>query len=175
MKGLLIKDILTLVKQAKIFLLFIVVFSLMPGNNTVSFAIVYAMLLPVTALAYDERCKWDQLAAMMPYSTTQLVISKYVLGLVCMLAAMAISYVATFVQSAINPQNVVAWNEYIAILAGSTAAGMLMQTIMLPVLFRIGTEKGRLILMAMLVLISLRLCVGELKLFRLDNQKLAVV
>ena len=38
------------------------------GSSTASFAFVYSAMLPITAMAYDERSKWDKLAAMMPYS-----------------------------------------------------------------------------------------------------------
>ncbi|MEA4890523.1 MAG: ABC-2 transporter permease [Clostridiaceae bacterium] len=73
MKGLLLKDYYTLFKQAKIFILLILVFAVMPGESMTSFAVVYAAMLPITALAYDERAKWDSLAAMMPYSVRNIV------------------------------------------------------------------------------------------------------
>ena len=80
MKGLLLKDLYTLGKQMKIFLVLLVAFALIPGYSISAFAVMYAAMLPMTALAYDERSKWDTLAAMMPYSTGALVLSKYLLG-----------------------------------------------------------------------------------------------
>lgn len=68
MKGLFIKDLYTLAKQMKIFLLMIVVFAVVPNGSMAGFAIVYSAMLPMTSLAYDERSHWDELAATMPYS-----------------------------------------------------------------------------------------------------------
>jgi energy-coupling factor transporter ATP-binding protein EcfA2 len=59
---------------------FLLIFTIIPNMNLSSIAIVYAAMLPITVIAYDERSKWDQLAAMMPYSKRELVFSKYLLG-----------------------------------------------------------------------------------------------
>ena len=77
MSALLLKDYYVIFRQMKIFLLLILVFSCIPGTFYSTFAVVYASMLPYTALAYDERSKWDQLAAMMPYSARDVVLSKY--------------------------------------------------------------------------------------------------
>lgn len=80
MKALLLKDFYVLWKQMRIFLLLIVVFSALPGGYSAIFAVTYAALLPYSCVAYDERSKWDQLAAMLPYTVRDLVLSRYVLG-----------------------------------------------------------------------------------------------
>lgn len=54
MKGLLIKDFYTVVTQLKIFVILIIVFALIPGYSMGAFAMVYAALLPINALAWDE-------------------------------------------------------------------------------------------------------------------------
>ena len=77
MKALLKKDIFVLIRQMRMFLVMIVVFSVLPGMNMSIFAIVYCGMLPYTAMAYDERSKWTQLAAMMPYTPGHIVLSKY--------------------------------------------------------------------------------------------------
>ena len=91
MKGLLIKDWKTLLKQMKVMLAIVVVFACIPGTYMAAFALFYAAMLPVTALAYDERAKWDELAAMMPYTAKAIVGSKYVLGLTLVLPVLALS------------------------------------------------------------------------------------
>ena len=79
-KALLLKDWLVLSRQMKVFLVLIAVFSAVPVLSVSSFAIVYSAMLPYTAMAFDERDKWDRLAAMMPYRESDLVLSKYLLG-----------------------------------------------------------------------------------------------
>lgn len=80
MSALLLKDYYVIFRQMKIFLLLILVFSCIPGTFYSTFAVVYASMLPYTALAYDERSRWDQMAAMMPYSARDVVLSKYLFG-----------------------------------------------------------------------------------------------
>ena len=58
MSGLLLKDLLTIGKQMKLYLVILVVFALMPGMSMPAFAVVLAAMLPITAQAYDERAKW---------------------------------------------------------------------------------------------------------------------
>ncbi|MEG2037837.1 MAG: ABC-2 transporter permease, partial [Ruthenibacterium sp.] len=62
MKGLLLKDFYVLWKQARVLLLLMLAFTVLPGMS--AFVILYAAMLPYTALAYDEQAKWDTLAAM---------------------------------------------------------------------------------------------------------------
>ena len=92
MSALLLKDYYVIFRQMKIFLLLILVFSCIPGTFYSTFAVVYASMLPYTALAYDERSRWDQMAAMMPYSARDVVLSKYLFGWI----AVAVSAAATF-------------------------------------------------------------------------------
>ena len=86
MTALLLKDYYVIFRQMKIFLLLILVFSCIPGTFYSTFAVVYASMLPYTALAYDERSRWDQMAAMMPYSARDVVLSKYLFGWIAVAA-----------------------------------------------------------------------------------------
>ena len=99
MKGLLLKDWYTLIKQMKIMLVLMLVFACVPGYSMAAFAVVYAAMLPVTALAYDERSKWDELAAMLPYSVLEIVGGKYVLGVTAVAAAGAVASAAQLILS----------------------------------------------------------------------------
>ncbi|MEG0372022.1 MAG: ABC-2 transporter permease [Clostridium sp.] len=85
MSGLLIKDILVITKQLKIFLIIIPVMAITGGGSMDMLAILMSSVLPMTAIAYDERSKWNQIAVMMPYSRKDMVISKYLLGYICMM------------------------------------------------------------------------------------------
>ena len=76
MKALLLKDTYVIWKQMKIFLIIILVFSAIPSGFNSAFAVIYAAMMPYTAMAYDERSKWDQMAAMMPYSARDVVLGK---------------------------------------------------------------------------------------------------
>ena len=71
MWGLIVKDLKNLKTQAKLFLVIAAVyllFGIQSGNFMMlgGFAILLAAILPVTALAYDERSKWERYALTMP-------------------------------------------------------------------------------------------------------------
>lgn len=140
MKGLLLKDFFTLSKSLRMFLLLILVFACMPGYNMAIFAVVYASLLPVTALSYDERCKWDTLAAMSPYSPAEMVISKYLLGYIGILfsAALALTVHAVYGAFSSSPDG-----GYISSIAGGAVSGLLIIALTMPAMYKFGVEKGR--------------------------------
>lgn len=58
MKALLYKDAMVLWKQMKLMLLLILIFAVIPSEFQNTFAVLYAALLPYSALAYDERSRW---------------------------------------------------------------------------------------------------------------------
>lgn len=148
MIGLILKDLFTLTRQALMYIVFIAVFSLMPGYNMASFAVIMACMMPMTALAYDERSHWDRLAAAMPYTTAQLVLSKYLMGLMLMLCSVALGIIALPLQRLVNPD--VSLPELLSVSLGALGAGMLIQGVLLPVMFRFGTEKARLFMLVLM-------------------------
>ena len=150
MKALIKKDIFTVLKSMTVFLVIIILFSRIPNFSASSFAVVYASMLPLTALAYDERSKWDTLAATMPYSPWQIVGSKYALGylglagsILLTLAAQAATRLLGVAFEAVSSESVL----YAA------CTGLMMTALSLPAAFRLGVEKGRLMLTALLVCI----------------------
>ena len=140
MKGLMWKDIYTLLKQAKFILLLMVLFACLPGYSMSAFAIFYGAMLPITALAYDERSKWDELAAMMPYSVKEIVGSKYVLGLLLVLPVLALSVLSRLIVHS-TP---IAGENTMAMLI-TACLSLILMSINLPFMFHLGVEKGRLI------------------------------
>lgn len=150
MKGLLIKDLYTLTRQMKAFLVLIVVFACLPGSSMSGFAVVYAGMLPMTALAYDERSKWDALAATMPYSANSLVLSKYVLGYLVSFCTAALCVAAQLVVSVVKGEPVSAellWTPAVMFLVATV-----IQAVNLPFMYRFGVEKGRLVFLALIAL-----------------------
>lgn len=143
MKGLLIKDFYTVVTQLKIFVILIIVFALIPGYSMGAFAMVYAALLPINALAWDEQSKWDNLARMMPYSRFDLVFSKYLIGYIYIAAAALLCTAGSFAYSLLpGKEPFDAGNALTLVFSG--AAALLLLALNLPLMFRMGVEKGRL-------------------------------
>ncbi len=148
MKGLLLKDYYTLLKQVRFYLIFLLIFTIIPNMNLSSIAIVYAAMLPITVIAFDERSKWDQLAAMMPYTERELVLSKYFLGYI---AVAVFGVVAFALQSgiALIGHHVFTMEQGMALLV-TAAAAMILLAINLPFMFWLGVERGRIVFMILI-------------------------
>lgn len=148
MKALLLKDYCVLWKQLRFFLLFILIFSALPGGFNGVFAVTYAALLPYSCIAYDERSKWDQLAAMMPYTARDLVLSRYVLGWIAAAGACALSLVLQGVFSTLLDTGFYPITLVLAFFACLTTLA-----ITLPLIFRFGVERGRLLMFLIIFLV----------------------
>ena len=141
MKGLIIKDLTVLKSSLKTVFIIVAVFAFMGIKSgsayMTTFASVYAAILPMTCMAYDERSRFNRYAVAMPVSPRDIALSKYITGLILAAAATAIALViALFTKAPI----------------GETAAGCMLipvfyHTFMLPVMFKFGVEKSRLVVL----------------------------
>ena len=152
MKALILKDTYVIWRQMKYFLdrVMILLFSALPSGFNNAFAVIYTSMLPYTALAYDERSKWDQMAAMMPYSTRDIVISKYVLGWLCTAAAALFAMAVQLLQTVLgSPLAAFAPMDNLM----GCCASLCVLAVTLPLMFRFGVEKGRLMMFLIIFLV----------------------
>ncbi len=145
MKALIQKDFYVLWKQMKIFILVIFLLSVVNSVFNVVFLVVWCSMLPYTAMAYDERSHWDELAAMMPYSKRDVVLSKYVLGWLCMAAAGLLCLAARMVLGHFLESEV-----DVSIVLTSLCLGVISLDVTLPAVMRFGVERGRMIFMVVI-------------------------
>ena len=148
MKALILKDTYVIWRQMKYFLVLILLFSALPSGFNNAFAVIYAAMLPYTALAYDERSKWDQLAAMMPYSTRDMVLGKYVFGWLCIGAAAVLSGLLQMALSLVVDRVFLP-----GVMVLSVLGAVCILAISLPLMFRMGVEKGRLAMFLVIFLV----------------------
>lgn len=59
MKALLLKDWYVLRKQAWAYLIIVLVWGAIPSEVLNLLAVVYGAMIPYTAMAYDQRSRWD--------------------------------------------------------------------------------------------------------------------
>ena len=148
MKALLMKDFYTLWRQLKVYLLVMLVISVFNGAYGNIFITIWAALLPYTAMAYDERSKWDQMAAMMPYSTRDIVLGKYVFGWLCIGGAAVLS---GLLQAALS---LVLDRSFLPVtMALSILGALCILAVTLPLMFHFGVEKGRLAMFLIIFLV----------------------
>jgi len=146
MKGLILKDLLNLRKQARIILLFVGFYFVLGiiNQNGDSFGGVVALLfamLSVTAMAYDERAGWDKYALTMPVSRRDLVVSKYLLGVLLSSAGFLLNLIFQlgFAKAALV--------DGLLVSLALFGVGIFFLSLMLPINFKWGVEKGRILMM----------------------------
>jgi ABC-2 type transport system permease protein len=146
MKGLILKDIYNLKRQYKVLLLLLVFytgFSLFTGDAGFLTGVLSLMMvmLTITTLAYDERSKWEKFALTMPVSRKDLVLGKYLLGFLLSVAAFIMNLV--FLTVAPTKQE----TEALPTAAATLGISLFFLCVILPVLFKFGVEKGRMLMM----------------------------
>jgi len=150
MLGLILKDLLNLKKQGKLMLLMIVLYAVLAVINDMygifAVFVVIGAMMPMTALAYDERAHWDKLVLTMPVSRTAIVLSKYLLGLG--LAAVGLTvFIGVSLPTA--PDR---WQENLLTASAVFALALLMIAIMMPLLLKFGSEKFRMMMILIFLL-----------------------
>lgn len=140
MRGLLIKDFYTLITVLKMYIIIIIVLTIVPIFDQTGFGMIYAAMIPVSLLAYDERSKWNIMADMMPYTKKDIVLSKYIVGYTILGGALLINIIRAAV-------NVICFNVFFADEVTQLLIIMMIATIYmsvnLPIIFKMGTEAGR--------------------------------
>ena len=150
MKGLLYKDFCILWKQMKFILLMVAIFCVTPntGFSLNTFFVAYAgLIIPVSLLAYDERAKWDSLAAMLPYSIRDLILSRYFFSW----AATGFAALCYLLGQFLSSPGHVPTKDSLLSLVLLLALVLVTQSVYFPILFRLGSEKGRLSMTAILI------------------------
>lgn len=145
MKGLLLKDYFVLMKQTRIFILLLVVYTILAALGTDSFGVftaIFISMLPMTLMSIDEKSKWDILAVTMPYEKKDFVMSKYLI-VVVMLFCTSLLYVCTKIILQLGGMHFEEmFNASYIILMLSI--GLIYPAVTLPFMFRLGVEKARL-------------------------------
>ncbi len=150
MGGLILKDLYGLKQQLKIYIIIAVVWLLIAvTTRDMSFfsglVMMFTFLVPITSLAYDEKSRFDAYVLTMPVKRSDIVLSKYLLSLICG----AVCALAGFFVNVICMNDIFETAVVTLILL---CVGIFFSSIVLPLLFRFGVEKGRTIMMAVLLL-----------------------
>lgn len=148
MKGLLYKDFLMTWKYCKFYFVMSVVFLAVFCFSTDSlFLIIYPGLLfgmvPINLLAYDEHSRWKIFSQTLPYSKDKVVSAKYLVGLVpTMIFTVLVSVVYGISR---QMENRFSLSEMGSVLFLVFFLPLLFSSFSLPLVFRFGTEKGRMV------------------------------
>lgn len=147
MKGLLLKDFYMMLKYCRAYLLLVVVFIVVALSEetdnifTLVYPCIFSGMLPITLLGYDERSKWNKYCATMPYTNSQIVSSKYVIGLFVQLTTILAMSISQSVKMCINATFSIA--NLLSLIMALISISLLSVSICLPFIFKLGVEKGR--------------------------------
>ncbi|MDD6320667.1 MAG: ABC-2 transporter permease [Oscillospiraceae bacterium] len=146
MKGLLLKDWYA-IKSYCLYTLFIVlVFAIlggaMQGNFFFTFyPLIFISVIAMNLIAYEEKEKWDQYAATLPYTKAQIVSSKYIVSLCLGLGTVVLSGISQYVGMIVaNTYNTEKLLSYLMIFV---SLALLPAAFLLPFIYKFGVNKGR--------------------------------
>ena len=158
MKGLLLKDFCILKKQMKLMVVFVIFYAIwavaakMPTMMG-TMVILLSIMMPISSMSYDEAGQWYRYAFSLPIPRRTLVLSKYVLGFLVSLGGLVVSAIGNIIILALtNGEN--AWESWLTII-GFLELGVIFLSIIIPILFKYGVEKGRLLIVVIAVVPSL--------------------
>lgn len=146
MKGLLLKDWYMMKKYCKSYLLIVLIFiaaSLWSDENI--FFVFYPCLLcgmiPVNLLGYDERSRWTQYCGALPYTKSQIVSSKYLIGLLSELVIITVTGIAQIIR--MNMNGGFSSHDFGVLMMLMFISAVISPAVCLPFIFKFGAEKGR--------------------------------
>ena len=148
MLALLKKDIFTLKRNCAVYvgimMLFYIAFGIFNDNFAMYhfFFILITLMLPVTAMSFDEKCRWDLYGMSMPLSRRAAVLSKYLLTGISAVFGIFFGTLVMAISALMHGEPL-----SIGLLAQPLAFALfsvLIADFALPIMFHFGTEKGRL-------------------------------
>lgn len=146
MTGLMMKDFLVMRKALKSYLFIIVTYAVLAWMDIlnysfiISFIQVMLMVLPISAFAYDEQAKWDRYAMSLPLGRGKVVGARYLFVLLLTLFTTAVGLAGTAVVALTGRGEA---TEMLLTLEVSTTIGLLVPAIILPLSYRLGAERAR--------------------------------
>lgn len=154
MKGLLLKDwyqVKTNMRMMYLTVLAVLAIWILSTSGDSSFAVDYSAvflgIMPAYLLSNDHASGWTEYSFALPLSKELQVAEKYLIGLFCAAAAVVIG--GLFVTVIPLRTGTAPDKDVLSLLAGSVCAILLINGIMLPLYYRFGAEKARMLYMLM--------------------------
>lgn len=143
MLGFIKKDLLVMKNNLKYFLLMILVFAFFSRESNIIYfiPIFISIMIFITTFSYDDYNKWNTYAITLPLSREKIVLAKYMTSLLLMVGTVLITFLLSFVIGTVNHS--FDFDEVFPMIFGGLFALVLLQSFMYPLIYKFGTEKGR--------------------------------
>ena len=155
MKGLLLKDFYMAAHYCRSYLLLVIVFAGVSIFSDNLFLLFYPVILlaviPVNLLSYDEKSRWTVYADCLPVSRKKMVDVKYIVMMIFLVVTVtAFSVTHLIYVLAFGKGDLAEWMTMIVVILST---GMVSPAMMLPVLFKFGVEKGRMVYFVVVIMV----------------------
>ena len=161
MTGLMLKDFLILRKNMRTYLLFIVLYAGLAVTGVWSpefvggFIMVLTAMLPMNVFSYDKQSKWDTYGLALPVGRTKTVTARYLCVLLLCLFSVVLECAIGGAMLAMGKLEEP--SAYLATCAVCGLIAVLVNSVMLPFLYKFGPEQARValfVLMGFIVLLG---------------------
>ena len=146
MIGLITKDFLVMRKTLMSYLTLVVLYivlaylDLFDYGFIITFIQMVLAVMPISAFAYDELTKWDRYAMSLPLGRSGVVRARYLFVLALTLLTVAAGLAGTALLYLTHQSDPL---EMFVTLMVSTTIGLLIPTILLPLSYKLGPERAR--------------------------------
>ena len=157
MKGLILKDLLTLKNQMRnimiIIIGFIILSIMMENYFYIAFIIpFYIVMLVISTFSYDELNNANTYIVALPYNRKTIVKARYYLSLMSIITSLLIGAILSLVTPLLNPDM-----DFMSTFASSVATiigVILVISLLMPCFYKFGVQKGRVILFIAIMAVS---------------------
>lgn len=160
MTGLILKDFLILSRTLRSYLLILAIYVAVAflGYWSASFVggfmMVMVAMLPMNVFAYDKQAQWDVYGLSLPVGRTKTVAARY-LAVLIMFTASAVLTTVLGVVLTIAGRMEESLGEYLLACAICVVMSMLVNAMMLPILYKFGPERARIMFFGVMGVIAL--------------------
>lgn len=155
MKSLVLKDLYTVLHNSKAFLVMIVAMSFFlsftsegSGGFYTIFCCIMCAMLVVTTFSFDNLCNWEPYAMILPITRRDVVKGKFALLLLVSVAGALLGFALSVLTNTVLPNLTLDLKEQAFYLLPGFSIALFMGSLSIPLIFKFGAEKARLLLMA---------------------------
>ena len=160
MTGLIWKDFMVSKRTVKaylgimIFYAALTVMGMFSVTFVTAFVSVMLIMLPISAFAYDEQAKWDRYAMSLPMGRSRVVGARYLFTLLIVLVSLAFALLSGVAVAVTGKGDLM---EVLVSALTTLAAGLLIADVLLPLCYKVGPERARPYLYALVFIPALGL------------------
>lgn len=161
MLGLIKKDLLIVKNNLKLIGIVLTIFFILALQDKfditlalpfIAMIYLFVITLFISTFSYDEFNKWDAYAVTLPNGRKNIVKSKYITSIILVICALIVTLSLNYLISFINDS--LEFEKVISLVLEMTTGIILIESIMLPIIFKFGIEKGRLCLFGITITIT---------------------